>query len=171
VCTDAGPCNAPKYRFRDGGYVDNTGVGLLIGKLQHKHGLDVILQIFLVDSTGLDTYALFSEDNRTTQRIFEPLDTNTAEEIGSTESMRYERRRVQTVANSLFGVQGGQTVEVLVLSAGGLHGLETGALEIENRHDVAVGAALAQDVYALMSASLQTEAASPKNLEKGIHGN
>jgi hypothetical protein len=170
VCTDAGPCNAPKYRFWDGGYVDNTGVGMLVGKLQQKHGLDVMLRIFLVDSTGLDTYALFSADNSTKQRIFAPSESNIAEDIMSTESMRYERRRVQTVANSLFGVQGGQTVEVLVLMAGGLHGLETDALEIESSDDVAVGAALAQDVYALVSESLQTEAASPKRSEKGLHG-
>merc|ERR1712151_74410 len=44
------------------------------------------------------------------------------------------------------------------------------ALEIESSDDVAVGAALAQDVYALVSESLQTETASPKRSEKGLHG-
>merc|ERR1712187_481598 len=168
VCTNEGRCTDPKYRFWDGGYIDNTGVCMLVGTLQEKHGLGVTLRIFIVDSTNLDTSALFGateaagpNDDR---QIFDSSDSNAAQELSKTRTISYVRRHVQTVPNRRFGIQGGQHVEVFTMLATAGY---PAAVAVDKAGDIKTGATLAQDVYSAMLALLQAEVVKQQRIKRG----
>jgi len=55
VCTGPRPssgCAFPSLRLLDGGYSDNSGVALLIGKMQKEHGVGTPLRLALLNSDG-----------------------------------------------------------------------------------------------------------------------
>lgn len=55
VCTGpdkSSTCDFPSLRLLDGGYTDNSGVALLVGKMQKERGVGVPLRIAVLNSDG-----------------------------------------------------------------------------------------------------------------------
>jgi len=144
VCTSPGTCKFPDFRLWDGGWIDNTAIALLVAKLQQEHGLDVPLRIFAVDSVSIDTFTLFGAKGLFFNDSY-IFDGNVKLDDFTTHgSVQYLHKTVHTVKNTVFGVQGGQTVELFLLLA--LENFPLGVV-IKDQNDAAMLANFAQDVY------------------------